>query len=318
MPFSITQSSGILKINRDLDREATARYEFQVVATDKSANQARLSSATEVEVNVLDLNDNAPEFLAYDEIMYGNSDVDDTTDENVIPIYKVYLNKNTEPGTFVREVKAMDRDFMGNGNGLVMYALQQHSQWPNFFQIDSREGIIATAAKFSRHLDYEHFNVTVIASDLGSPSMSSTALMLVNLQGIDSEESEEEMDERNRMFSNKYFEVEVEENCEIPMELLKLNVSARFEMDPLKWSIVVEADESGYDEFYLDPMNGSLWLMKPLDRESRDLYQIKVRADRVVRDGRNLRMPNIVYPITGNRVQNLKENEVRVSSMRLI
>lgn len=313
VPFSITQSSGILKINRDLDREAIARYEFQVVATDKSANQPRLSSATEVEVNILDLNDNAPEFLAYDEIMYSSSDEDDTTEDNAIPLYKVYLNKNTEPGTFVREVKAMDRDFTGNGNGLVMYALQQHSQWPNFFQIDSREGIITTASKFSRHVDYEHFNVTVIASDLGSPSMSSTALMLVNLQGIESDDSDEEMDDSNRMFPNKYFEVEVEENCEIPMELLKLNVSARHEMDPLKWSIVVEQDETGYDEFYLDPMNGSLWLMKPLDRESRDLYQIKVRADKVVRDGRNLRMPNIVYPITGNRVQNLRENEVRVS-----
>lgn len=266
-----------------------------------------------MEVNILDLNDNAPEFLAYDEIMYGNMDEEDSMEDTGIPLYKVYLNKNTEPGSFVREVKAMDRDFTGNGNGLVMYALHQHSQWSNFFQIDSREGVITTAAKFSRHVDYEHFNVTVIASDLGSPSMSSTALILVNVQGIEYNASDEELDESNRLFPNKYYEVEVEENCEIPMELLKLNVSAKHEMDPLKWSIVVESDETGYDEFYMDPMNGSLWLMKPLDREHRDLYQIKVRADKVVRDGRNLRMPNIVYPITGNRVQSLRENEVRVS-----
>lgn len=313
VPFSITQSSGILKINRELDREAIARYEFQVVAADKSVSGPRLSTATDVEVNILDLNDNAPEFLAYDEMMYGFSEEDDSSEDTTIPLYKVYLNKNTEPGSFVREVKAMDRDFAGNGNGLVMYALQQHSQWPNCFQIDSREGIITTAAKFSRHVDYEHFNVTVIASDLGSPSMSSTALMLVNLQGVDSEESAETMIESNRLFPNKYFEVEVEENCEIPMELLLLNVSAKHQMDPMKWSIVVDADESGYDEFYLDPKNGSLWLMKPLDRETRDLYQIKVRADKVVRDGRNLVMPNIVYPITGSRLHNLNDNEVRVS-----
>lgn len=299
---------------RDLDREAIARYEFQVIATDRSVNEPRLSAATEIEVNINDLNDNAPEFMAYDEIMFGKSysNTDDDKEEPSIPLYKVYLNQNIEPGSFVREVKAIDRDFAGNGNGLVMYALQQHSQWPNYFQIDSREGVITTAAKFSRHLDYEHFNVTVIASDLGSPSMSSTALLLVNLQGLEIAESDEEPDDDHRLFVNKYFEVEVEENSEVPMELLQLNVSTMYLNDNFKWSIVVEPDDSAYDEFYLDPKNGTLWLIKPMDREARDLYQIKVRVDKVVRDGRNLVMPNIVYPITGNLVQNLRENEVRV------
>lgn len=278
----------------------------------------------EVEVNVLDLNDNAPEFIGYDEIFYARSlndvenlsrklsdvqtlDTNDAEDQpQTIPVYQAYLNKNTEPGTFVKEIKAIDKDFAGNGNGLVMYALQ-HNQLPYFFEIDSREGIIMTVAKFSRFHGYEHLNLTIIASDLGSPSKSSNALLLVNLQGEDLYDDEEE----ERLFPNKYYEIEVEENSDVPMELIQINVSAAYKDDTFKWSIIPEMDVMQYEEFSIDSKNGSLWLVKPLDRETKDSYKIKIRADKMLREGRNM-MPNIVYPVNGERLQGLHENELRV------
>lgn len=325
VPFRIHPQTGVLNVSGPLDRELVQRYEFRIRATDAGVPMSR-SATTEVEVNVLDVNDNAPEFTGYDDVVLARNPLVPTLDVLAnVAVYKVYLQRNTEPGTVVREIRAVDRDFAGNGNGLVMYALMQPPQWPAFFQIDSREGTVTTVQRFHRHRNYEHFNVTLVATDLGSPSMTTSAVMLVNVQGWDeADESEESASEggvdddgndadSDRLFMNRYFEVEVEENSAVPMQLLQLNVSARYRDDPFKWSIVAAAEEEPiYEAFYLDPRNGSVWLMRALDRELRDLYSMRVRADRVVRDGRNMLMANIVYPIRGDRMRDLRENEVRL------
>lgn len=334
IPFVITPQSGILKVKGELDRETIARYEFKIIATDLAEPATtRLSSLVEVEVNILDLNDNAPEFTGYDEIFYVRSDLDtlsrtlsdvqsvliDGNDAEerteTIPVYQAYLNKNVEPGTFVKKIKAIDMDFAGNGNGLVMYGLQ-HNLMPYYFEIDSREGVISTVARFKRVRGYEHLNLTIIASDLGNPSKSATALLLVNLQGEDLEDYQEDGEGGERatsLFPNKYYEIEVEENGDVPMELIQINVSAIYQDIPFKWSIISDAEDDLMDDpFLIDSKNGSLWLVQALDRESKDTYKIKLRAERQVRVGRNM-MPNIVYPVVGERLKDLDDNELRVS-----
>lgn len=323
IPFFITPFSGILKINGELDREAKSSYEFKIMASDNSKNEKRLSSYAEIEVNVLDLNDNSPEFTGFDEIYYARSIAElggnerkfingdgITSDNNLqelqqnIPVYKAYLKKTTEPGTFVKQISAIDKDFTGNGNGLVMFALH-HNQLPYFFDIDSRDGIITTVSKFSRFHGYEHLNLTIIASDLGSPSRTSSALLLVNLQGSDVYDSND--DDRN--FPEKYYEIEVVENSDVPLELIQLNATAHEEQ--YKWSIVPEMEMLANEEFEIDPKNGTLWLTKPLDRESKDTYSLKIRADKVTREGKS--MPTITYPVNDEKLQGLFDNEVRVS-----
>lgn len=325
IPFFVTQFTGVLKINGELDRETKSNYEFKIMATDNSETEQKLSSYAEIEVNVLDLNDNAPEFTGYDEIYYARSIADFggnerkfingdgvTTDNNLhdlsnqqnVPVYKAYLKKSTEPGTFVKQITAIDKDFTGNGNGLVMFALH-HNQLPYFFEIDSRDGIITTVSKFTRFHGYEHLNLTIVASDLGSPSRTSSALLLVNLQGADVYDGND--DDRN--FPEKYYEIEVVENSEVPLELIQLNASAHEEH--YKWTIVPEMEVLVYDEFEIDSKNGTLWLTKSLDRETKDTYSLKVRADRVSREAKSMSM--ITYPIRDEKIQGLLENEVRVS-----
>lgn len=325
IPFFVTPFSGVLKINGELDRETKSNYEFKIMATDNSENDMKLSSFAEIEVNVLDLNDNSPEFTGYDEIYYARSiaelggierkfingdgitsenNLQDLTNQQNIPVYKAYLKKTTEPGTFVKQIAAIDKDFTGNGNGLVMFALH-HNQLPYFFEIDSRDGIITTVSKFTRFHGYEHLNLTIIASDLGSPSRTSTALLLVNLQGADVYDDNDE----DRNFPEKYYEIEVVENSDVPLELIQLNASAHEEH--YKWSIVPEMEVLLYDEFEIDSNNGTLWLTKSLDRETKDTYSLKIRADKIYREAKA--MPTITYPVSDEKVQGLLENEVRVS-----
>lgn len=326
VPFFVTPFSGVLKINGELDRETKSNYEFKIMATDNSETDKKLSSFAEIEVNVLDLNDNSPEFTGYDEIYYARSVADfggnerkfvnddgitssdnslqDLTNQQNVPVYKAYLKKSTEPGTFVKQIMANDKDFTGNGNGLVMFALH-HNQLPYFFEIDSRDGIITTVSKFTRFHGYEHLNLTIIASDLGSPSRTSSALLLVNLQGADVYDGDDE----DRNFAEKYYEIEVVENSDVPLELIQLNATAHEEH--YKWSIVPEMELLANDEFAIDSRNGTLWLTRPLDRETKDTYSLKVRADKLLREAKA--MPTITYPVSDEKVQGLLDNEVRVS-----
>lgn len=327
IPFFVTPFSGIVKINGELDRELKSSYEFKIMAMDNSKSEMKLSSFAEIEVNVLDLNDNAPEFTGYDEIYYARSIADfggnerkfingdgitsennlhDLANQQNIPVYKAYLKKSTEPGTFVKQISAVDKDFTGNGNGLVMYALH-HNALPYFFEIDSRDGIITTVSKFTRFHGYEHLNLTIIASDLGSPSRTSSALLLVNLQGADVHDDNDE----DRNFPERYYEIEVVENSEVPLELIQLNVTSQDEQ--YKWSIVPEMDVLVNDEFEIDEKNGTLWLTRPFDREAKDAYSLKIRADKVTREAKA--MPTITYPISDEKIQGLMDNEVRVSNL---
>lgn len=322
-PFNITPLGGILKINGELDRETKAFYKFKVMANDNSKKEPQMKSTIEIEINVMDVNDNAPTFTAYDEMLtlnggynrrISNADeiIESINDDELpynLPVYKAYLNRNTEPGTYVKQITAIDKDFSGNGNGLVMYALR-HNSLPYFFEIDSRDGVITTIARFNRYQNlYEHINLTIIASDLGTPSKSSVALLIVNLQGTSNLDNDYDEIIGSGMFQHKYYEIEVPENNVVPTMLLQINATHLHRDKSFKWTILMESGRNR--EFRIDPHNGTLWLVRSLDREIEDKYRLKVRADPIFRESRS----SIMYPITDERIGDLMENEVRVSLM---
>ncbi len=59
-PFSVDAESGLVSVAAPLDRETVAVYNLSVVAVDLGA--PALTSAANVSVRVLDVNDNPPEF----------------------------------------------------------------------------------------------------------------------------------------------------------------------------------------------------------------------------------------------------------------
>lgn len=322
VPFKISPKSGVLKANGNLDRETKSQYEFVVIATDNGQTK-RLSGSVEVEVNVLDVNDNAPEFIGYDDLQIKAEETNERldmvgrkmlTDENLnkietikkLPVYKAYLDRSTIPGTFVRQITAIDKDYAGNGNGLVMYSLLHH-KLPHSFEIDSRDGIINTIARFSQYNGYEHINLTIIASDLGNPSKSSMALLVVNLQGPDVVNVEVPP-----LFKHRYFELEVKENNMSPSEIMQINVTSEHSKEQFRWTIVIEDDDYVQDTFQVDAKTGKLYVLKQLDREEKDFYSIKLRAEKVnAREGRYF--ATMTYPIGSDRLSDLMENEVRVT-----
>lgn len=212
LPFTVSWD-GVISIDGELDREEKSVYTFRVMAQDHGPINRRLRSTVDVEVHILDVNDNAPVFYGYDHVAQTiASGLDDPPLHHsnnfegslVVPVYTSSIAENSNPRTAVARVYANDSDSPTNGNGILLFHIQHISNRPQMFAIDSKDGTITTITS----LDYESqsvHNVTIIASDLGQPSQSSTALLLVNV--IDVAESHEQSS--SPIFSHQYYEFEV-------------------------------------------------------------------------------------------------------------
>lgn len=154
LPFTIDVHTGELWATGVLDREAKASYSFQVLALDNG--EVPRNSTVDVTVGVDDVNDERPKFF---------------TDP-----YLAQVPENLDPGQKVTQIRAFDPD--AGENGLVFYKLG--GGHGNKFYIDSKDGTVWTLSK----LDFEQqefYNMTVIAYDQGTPSLSSTAKLWVTV-----------------------------------------------------------------------------------------------------------------------------------------
>lgn len=309
IPFEISPLTGVFSVNGELDREREDKYILTVVARDNGQDK-KLSSSVSVEVQVLDVNDNAPRFFGYDELLeWKHPEADEFSNHNfesvmMLPVYKATLEENAPVGTIVTRVFANDSDFVGNGNGLILYSLPQKKNQMNLFAIDSKEGVITTTGR----LDYETqslHNVTIVASDLGSPSLSSTAILQLTVTDVS---DEIEMSDKP-VFISRYYELEIEENVHTPVELLTLNLTEHYENFKMKYFIQNENDTDIKKTFIIDPRNGTLYLVRSPDREVKDMYEIIVRAERqkISRE-----LPHMIYPVPDDVLEGMTKFDVKV------
>ncbi|XP_053605613.1 cadherin-89D isoform X2 [Plodia interpunctella] len=309
IPFEISPLTGVFSVNGELDREREEKYVLTVVARDNGPEN-KLSSSVSVEVQVLDVNDNAPRFYNYDDLLeWKHPEADEIFNHNfesvmMLPVYRATVPENVPIGTSVAKVFANDSDFVGNGNGLILYSLPQRKNQVNLFAIDSKDGVITTTGR----LDYETqsvYNVTIVASDLGSPSLSSTAILMLIVTDIP---DEIEMSDKP-VFISRYYELEIEENVVTPVELVTLNLTEYYENFKMKYFILNEDDPDIKKMFIIDPRNGTLYLVRSPDREQREVYEVIVRAERqkISRD-----MPHMIYPVSDDVLEGMSKYDVKV------
>lgn len=154
--FTLDKDTGILKTARQLDRETISRYILTAHVQDRDHFGWECSS--QVEVVVSDINDNPPAFS--------------------MPIYSVALPEDAEIETLVTKVHATDLDV--GINRKIRYSIVDEGK-EKFFRIASDSGIITLSSGLDRETQEMH-NVTVRATDQGVPELSSTALVIVNIQ----------------------------------------------------------------------------------------------------------------------------------------
>lgn len=114
--FSIQESSGIIQLEKPLDRELQAAYTLTVKAVDQGVPR-RLTATGTVVVSVLDINDNPPVF-EYRE--YGAS-----------------VSEDVVVGTEILQVYAASRDIEANAD--ITYSITSGNEHGKF-SIDSKTG----------------------------------------------------------------------------------------------------------------------------------------------------------------------------------
>ncbi|XP_023653219.2 protocadherin Fat 2 [Paramormyrops kingsleyae] len=173
--FTIDEETGLIRTADTLDREVVGHYWLTVSATDMGT--VPLTSWTEVYVEVLDVNDNPPEFSQ--------------------PVYFGSVLENAPENEFVLQVAATDVDSTSEGKQTFQILESQRT----YFAIDHKTGAIRTLASLDREQKAEHI-IEVTVSDNSSPPLASSASVVIQVLDVN---------DNNPQFSHKLFQVKLPE-----------------------------------------------------------------------------------------------------------
>lgn len=150
-------SDVVLVVNQPLDRETTPLHVLKLIATD--AGIPRRTAEMTVQVKVLDVNDNPPEFAR--------------------PSYRINIGENALPGSALVTLSARDSD--EGSNAEIRYRLSGHqdSGVAAMFAVNATSGEVSLRQRPTSGL----YSLIVEASDNGTPSKD--AQVIVEVQVID-------------------------------------------------------------------------------------------------------------------------------------
>ncbi|KAF6720859.1 Protocadherin Fat 3 [Oryzias melastigma] len=190
--FHVHPHSGAIIVAQPLDYETCRDYFLTVEARD--GGTPPLSAVTTVNINLTDVNDNAPTFSR--------------------DLYTALVSEDAFVGEFVVQLVAEDSD--SHLNGAVLYSIVSGDQGSHFF-IDPINGVI----KVNKPLDREtipSFSLTIRALDSGIPPMSSTTLVNIDISDVN---------DNPPTFSSANLTAVIQENKPVGTTILQLSVIDR-------------------------------------------------------------------------------------------
>lgn len=173
-PFRIGETSGMLLATGQVDREQQSRYQFYVYATDHG--DPPQSTSVTVHISVSDSNDHDPKFYGYQTILVPSQSFTNRS----LPVYQQSLPENVPTGTLIVNIFANDSDSVNSGNGIVLYKILEPGLPLN---IDSKNGSVFILDKLD-HETSPTIRATIIASDVGTPTRSATAMMEITVTDV--------------------------------------------------------------------------------------------------------------------------------------
>lgn len=243
--FSI-DNSGVLSIRQPLDRESQSFYSLVVQVHDMAPLPAsRYTSTAQVSIILLDVNDSPPSFISPK---------------------LTYVPENTPIDTIVFKAQATDPD--SGPNSYIEYSLLR--PLGNKFSIGTIDGEVRLTGELDRET-VSNYTLTVVATDKGQPSLSSSTDVVVIVLDIN---------DNNPLFAQKFYKVEVGENTLTGTDLIQVFATDGDEgtNGQVRYAIV---SGDAYNEFRIDSVTGVITVAKPLDREKKPSYTLTVQsADR--------------------------------------
>lgn len=234
---------GALSILQTLDRESQSFYNLVVQVHDLAPPPAyRYTSTVEVSIILLDVNDNPPRFTSPK---------------------LTYVQENTPTDTIVFRAQATDPD--SGPNCYVQYSLL--SSLGNKFSIGNIDGEVRLTGELDRE-DISNYTLTIIATDKGEPSLSSSVDVVVMVLDIN---------DNNPRFSQSIFKVEISENILTGTDLIQVMATDADEgMNGIVRYAIIDGNPS--NEFRIDSVTGIISVAKPLDREKKSSYSLVIQS----------------------------------------
>ncbi|XP_036146923.1 protein dachsous [Monomorium pharaonis] len=233
--FRVDNLTGVITTTGPLDRERQSSYVFLVVATDGGRYDAK-STSIPVEINISDVNDNAPIFEEYP--------------------FRTRVPIGTQPGQNILRVSAEDAD--NGANGEIVYSLINQQEKPKF-RIHPSTGEVTASLSLSQD-NGRTYHLEVLAQDKGDPPKSTKGL--IELQVGDLADLTPSL-----KFQNDTYNVVVQENSPAGTEIVKITaVRTDGRRQRVTYAI---ASGNDYHTFAIDEDTGLLRVNDPtrLDAE---------------------------------------------------
>ncbi|KAL4226555.1 Protocadherin Fat 4 [Mactra antiquata] len=237
--FTIKPTTGDIFLNRELDREESSTYTLSVSAVSNNNPIDRIT--TNVVVNVIDINDNTPEF-----------------DKDV---YQVSLLESMPSKSTITTITATDDD--EGTNGRIQYIIVGGNP-DSLFDVDTHSGSIMLLG----NLDFESapsHTVHLRASDRGRPTRWSTCTVIISVQPVNEfEPMFKEMDT-----------VYIPEDTDIGMSVFTIEASDGDSGSDGEVTYTVQHPE---DKFIVEAHTGIVRLLTALDRETLPEFKTTILA----------------------------------------
>ncbi|XP_031663876.1 protocadherin gamma-C5 isoform X2 [Oncorhynchus kisutch] len=245
--FSIDSESGQITLTANLDYEESHTYEFNIRATDKGI--PAMEGHCSIRVEILDVNDNAPEIVL-------------TSLPNPV-------KEDASLGTVVALIGAKDLDSVENGKvSLSLIGEHPFKLKPSY----ADNYAILTDSELDREL-FSEYKLKIIASDSGSPPLTSKKELIVRVLDVN---------DNPPVFSQPSYTVYVRENnaagsimCSVSASDPDIGENAKISYSILD-SKVHDVSVSSY--IYINSDNGSIYSMHSFDYEKLKVFQIQVQA----------------------------------------
>lgn len=272
--FTINPDTGLISTAGPINADFAPRFELDVITSDKKA-------ATKVIVEVIDVNNNAPEFQQTS--------------------YKATVDENVPIGTSVVTVKATDLD--RGENGYVTYSITNLSPQP--FVIDYFSGVISTSEVLDYELMPRIYHLKVRASDWGSPFRREVeASVTITLNNLN---------DNKPLFENVDCEVTVPRDHGVGEQITTASAIDADELQLVRYKIKAGND---LDLFELNPNSGMLSLKHTLSEG--EAAKVSFHSLQIIAtDGEHETQPMImnITVITARKPVQLKCVETGVATM---
>nr|XP_022904889.1 cadherin-23 [Onthophagus taurus] len=241
--FVLDEETGILSINRILDREIVEIIKLGIKAEDVASENGPQIAKAILTVLIKDANDNNPKFRQ--------------------PFYRFSIQENSKSGVLIGNVIADDPD----KNKSIIYDLEARKEILKLISLNNKTGDLFVKSRIDREV-YDWLNLTVKATDSGHPPRHARTEIFVQIL---------DENDNNPCFLNDPRVLMVPEDTEVNRKIAIIEARDSDSGEFGKITYLLDRSSSEGD-FILEPETGILRVSKELDRETKHSYLLVVEA----------------------------------------